>query len=274
MIKFTLPNFYHYKNVNNVIYHYTHIPNSTLFKFAIQGEEGSLPFFTWNGHTNINFGFTDYYYITELEKMIKLPLYFDCSNQNIQDIDLLDVRENLLLSSNMTATNGIIVSDYNVMKYLKNKYPFYHFIASEYFLFPEGIDREQVINEFERFRVTKIEDIEKFPIGKVEFVLPTSKCYECKEQSFCKKREQLAISTFRNTSVFRSCQKHGPYVKECIDLFNLIRKKYHVTHFCFDTDGLPLDNFGYLIDLYLNFFITPEFQNEVGNELRKAASFS
>ena len=271
MIKFTLPNFYHYKNLNNVIYHYTHVPNSTLFKFGVQGEEGSLPFFSSNGGVNINYGFCDYYFITELEKMVNLPLYFDYTNKNIQDIDLLNVKDNLLLSANMTATNGIIVSDYGVMKYLKTKYPFYHFIASEDFIFPDNIDRNQVLEEITRFRIAKEEDIAKYPLNKIEFILPTTRCFLCSKYNQCKNNEQSNISDFRNQSVFRTCTSHGPYFIECIELFNHLKDTYNISNFCFETRGLPIHDFNYLIDFYTMFFIAPEFKSEVEQALREAS---
>lgn len=267
MIKFTLPNFYYYKNINNVVNYFSHNLEYLNFNFNIIGEEGSLPFFTWNGGPNINYDFVDYYFITELEKIYSLPLIFDCSNINIKDIDLFSVKDNLMLNANMTGANSILVSNYLIMKYLKNKYPYYKFIASEDFLFPEEINRKDVINEFDLFRINNEENIKDYPLNKIEFILPTTSCSICSQFKKCKELEQQSISLFKNKSVFRSCNKHGPYCQESLYLFNKIRNQYHISNFCLETRGMPIVNLEYIINYYLFLFFKPEYHYEIRKKM-------
>ena len=135
MLNFILPNSYFYFQINQQLFElYSTKRECFLDEIKFIGEEANFAFNIWNGGTLINNTFLNRNSITNLYKDDAPPrLFIDCSNYNIKDTDIFNIKENLFLEANQTGTNVLIISDINLFYLLKAKYPYYKFATSPFF---------------------------------------------------------------------------------------------------------------------------------------------
>lgn len=268
MIYFTLPNFYYYKQINERLVS-LFLKNSKFFiwdqneiKFIAQ--EGNLPFHYWNGSINNNIGFANYYSMNNLTSDFGfLPIIFDISNPLLVDKDFNDNAENILLSLNNNGSNSCLISNPKVRNIILQKYPYFKFIGSKFYLMHQDAN----ITDLERIRFDfNAPDFPNFiPKNKIELNLYDS-CINCDLIQNCYLKEWENIYNYKFHSEFRECEKvNGLYCNiEQIIAF----KKLGIKYFYFDTKHLPLDNGVSLIPMYLDTFIKPEYRDTVDLILR------
>lgn len=265
MLYFTLPNFYHFKDLNNrlINLYRTHLNYFTNTEIQFIAQEGSLPFHYWNGGATNNIGFSNYNEMCNLSLNFSCALIYDCSNPLIQQSDLLDSGENINLSLNDNGSNAIIISNPAVMDYIHSKYPYYSFIGSEYY-YMYSDDHSNL----KRIRIPfgQEEKFLDYPISKIELSIYES-CYDCKDYENCRLKEWQNILNYKHESIFQTCKKtHGQFYN-MEQIKKLSKKGYK--YFYFDVKHInPQTDLTKMLDVYLQIFIKSEYRDLVDLYLR------
>jgi hypothetical protein len=179
MINITLPNFFHFYDINSdlVKLHYNH-PEYFFENIKFIAYEGHFPYSYLSLH-NYNRNTIEYNALINFLHQADKPLVFDCGNPLLTETDMLDSYQNLILKSAENGANNIIISNPKLLTILSQKYPYYQFIGSEYY-FSFDPNYEQ-LDKLKRVKCHWYsEELEKLPKNKVEIIL-TDCCYNNKQ---------------------------------------------------------------------------------------------
>ena len=259
MLNFILPNSYFYSQVNQLLFEiYSTKRECFLDEIKFIGVEANFAFNIWNGGTLINNTFLNRNSIVSLYKDdAPPPLFIDCSNYNIKNTDIFNIKENLFLDANQTGTNILIVNDINLFYLLKAKYPYYKFATSPLFN-GEPEDYKKFNYHFQYYN--KLNN--SLPKNKTIIVLPlNNKCYTCPNYLDCVKKEQDNIYYFKTQSQFRNCVNNNPFILNIPDHKELVKNGYH--NFSFEDRSVPLFSPVYYLNAYITIFIKDEYKDYI-----------
>lgn len=225
--------------------------------------EGNFPYFYHSGGDNINF-------INEPilnKETLKAPLTgvfrysLDLSNPLLEITDFTEVKMNAILSEMETGANSIIVSNPIYLSFLSQAYPNYYFIGSEKYRDKGTIDLLKSIRvNYENLNDEYYKDI---PKNKLDLNI-TQKCSKCckEQQELCFKEHYQSLLMFMEYSNIKDCNKPIAYFNNS-ELQDLIKQGYN--HFHINT--YSTNDLDFIIDLYLDVFIKPEYRDIMRGEL-------
>lgn len=150
---------------------------------------------------------------------------FDCANPLLQEKDLNDPGNNTYLKLGENGSNKILISSYSILSLLKQKYPQYKFIGSEYFI---ATDPElSHLDELIRIKVFyKNDDIlKKIPINKTEIVL-NNPCETCIAAPSCFLEEWSKSYLYSTKRSMPFCPKIKPFDTNWTTIEKLNKKGY------------------------------------------------
>ena len=266
MIYFTLPNFYYYREINNYLKRLAkHHPEYFLYNMKIYGEEGSFAFHYFNGNgLNTTYPYfrkeiCDYYTIQKEHELHYFEtLILDCSNIYLNEKDLNDTVENLTLQLMQNGDNKVLVSNNTVKNYIKNNFPQYEILASEFY--------DGNLDDILRKRYFYFNIDYSLPKNKVEVIL-TTPC-QCEKYLECKKINHKKQYNYQQNSVFNDCNLHKikKYHFDRDLIKNLIEQGYR--YFSFDLNNFNINDCEDILYFYLEFFIKEEYQSDAQLFLR------
>ena len=259
MLNFILPNSYFYSQINQSLLDLYAIKRECfLDEIKFIGEEANFAFNIWNGGTLINDFFLNRADIFSLYKnSTPQTLFIDCSNYNIKNTDIFNIKENLFLDANQTGTNTIIISDINLFYLLKTKYPYYKFATSPFF---KGAPEDYKNFDYYFQYYNKLDN--SLSKHKSIIILPlNNKCYTCSNYLDCVKKEQDNIYYFKTQSQFRNCVNNNPFILNIPNHKELINTGYH--NFSFEDRSVPLFSPIYYLNAYITIFIKDEYKDYI-----------
>lgn len=269
MINFTLPCFFHNFKLNNYFIDLQRLhPEYFLARVNFNNISGNFPYNYWNGGYNNNLNssnFTDY---QSIFTYIFVPLNFNCSNIFLTEEDLDDAKMNLILELNQTGNNIITVSNFSILKFLQDKYPYYHYnLSREAHLInnftPEIINsilEKKNFNLIELFPNVDFEFLKKIKNKeKINILIGNKKCYNCRYYTECKINEHINQYNFSNQMKMFNCPIRND-IQFNLTLNDIIEKyiPLNITHFSFD-DYIMSNNMN-LLNTYIDFFIKDEYK--------------
>lgn len=263
MLNFILPNAYFYLQINKQLFEvYSTKRECFIDEIKFIGEDANFAFNIWNGGTLINDAFLNKKDIFSLyDDTTPLPLFIDCSNYNIKNTDIFNIKENLFLEAYQTGTNIITISDINLFNLLKTKYPYYKFATSPFF---NGKQEDYKNFDYYFQYYNKLDD--SLPKHKTIIILPlNNKCYTCPNYLDCIKKEQDNIYYFKTQSQFRNCVNNQPFILNIPDYKKLIKKGYN--NFSFEDRSVPLFSPLYYLNTYITIFVKDEYKDYIYNLL-------
>lgn len=263
MINIILPNFFYFNKINESLFllkreHPEYFINKNINFIA---QEGNFPFCYWAGRNTVNYKTALQNTMFDFFKTTRLPIILDCANPLLKEIDYNNIANNTALQLGQNGSNQVLVSSIDLLNYIKQKYPFYQFIASEYYITSDV--KLESINLLTRIKVplTLLNNYNNIPKNKIEIVL-NDPCENCIQKSECLIKEWSNIYNFKEKSQFLIC----PINKKRIDIswqdiMTLYDQGYE--YFCFDTKTINLNNIDYMKNLYIELFIKNEYKNQV-----------
>lgn len=265
MYYFTLPDFFHFSEINERLITLNHNRKNVFVSQKIQliGQDGNFPFFYWNGGQNLNkpyTRFTPYEGMESLNLKIGSKISLDCSNPFLEDTDFQDTNQNILLSLNENGSNEIIITNTNFLKYLKEKYPSYLFIGSPfYYLHDQNLE---FIDDLSRIRALpcQLEEVSLIPKSKIELSI-TESCQFCPNYASCKFDDWNRILNFCSDSSFSLCNKKNNKILTFEEI-QVFQKTYGIKYFYFDFSSFDIINID-IAKIYVDLFIKKDFQNEI-----------
>lgn len=265
MIKIILPNFYQYFKLNAFLKYFNdqHMNYMRLNNLKFIAAEGTIPYSVW-GQSVISGKIVLYNDLINFGTGT-LPIVFDCSNINLQENDLFETKENIMLSANQNGTQYLLVSSPGVLDLLQQKYPYFNYIASEFFPLEQYNSYE---TKFDYIRKYLTDDNMKINKAKTQIILPTTECAKCPKYEQCIQLEQLAAYHYSSISVFKTCENIKINFDLTLQTFtDAISQGY--TNFCINSTALPGQNIKLIVDLYTKLFIQPEYQLFFYQEIQK-----
>ena len=267
MINIILPNFYFFSAINqDLMKMYKEHPEYFYSdKISFIGQEGNYPFMYWSS-TFVNEGTVLCDDIDRHLKTNNFPIAFNCANPLLTDVDFFNIAQNVALKLGENGSNNIIISSPSLLAYLKNKYPQYNFIGSEYYLASDpNLD---YINDLLRIKVffKHSEQLEKIPINKTEIVL-NDPCENCAAKVHCLLKQWENNYNFSNDNCLTHCSKKARFLTTWEDLIALNKKGYQF--FSFNFDSVSLNNLDLIKAIYIYFFIKDEYKTNANLYLRR-----
>lgn len=263
---FTLPNFYAYQEINRrLIILWQHRPDYFNYdNIGLNHEEGNFPRFYHSGHTCNTFRFANYDIIKDATIISNAAIVLDCSNPLIEDNDKFDTGLNLALKLMDNGEVGVLISHPFMLEYIKSNYKYYHFIASEhYHIFDNQYSNNEDLSRIRFFiNDTSYSNIDK---SKVELIV-NNHCLTCEKRPDCILQDWQGFLQFKHQRPFMTCNKVSTYCAPVELIQQKIKEGYR--HFCFNSQYLDENDFTKLIELYLNVFIKPEYQDSADLILR------
>lgn len=163
-----------------------------------------------------------------------------------------------MLQLNHTGANSILVSTPTILQYVKERYPYYECIGSEYYILNDP--NLEHLEDLTFIRCYYHNILENVPKNKI-IVTISNYCSECAEKINCQCQMWESQFNFHNNTKILQC----PNVKfESLDwesIEKLIRQGY--SHFCFDTSCIPYHDADRIMQLYITTFVKPEYQDLV-----------
>ena len=259
MIYFTLPQMVNNYKLNNFLIKLNYDkPEYFNFPITFFSVNGNFNFTLWNGELNNNFGEFLTYRNLNISQKYNIPIRFNCANTYLKNIDFYDEYMNLILQINEDNKNYIEIADFNLMDYIKEKYPKYNFILSEsiHLYNKMTIDFLNNISQFNEFELIKIpanypQLLEINDKNKFELILNPLCDFNCNEYDKCYNQEQLSQINYSETSIIKNCSKiHNNF----IDISSLIDNGFNFFSFT---------QYSQSNEFYIKFFIKEEFQKQV-----------
>ena len=263
MINITLPNFYYYFEINKKLFmlkkqHPDFFYNKDI-NFIMQ--EGNFPFSYWAGRNTTNFKTALYHIFFKMINESRIPILFDCANPLLEKKDFTNRHQNIILELGQNGSNSVLVSSKNLLDYLKEKYPFYQFIGSEYYIADDP--NLESLESLTRVKVlkSKLDTLQqKIPKAKIEVVL-NEPCGDCNNKINCLCKEWENIYNFKETSEYLKCALNKKTMDiQWMDIEELYKLGYQ--YFCFDMKTFNLNNLEQIKHMYINLFIKPEYQKD------------
>ena len=274
MLKFILPNFFELSSLNDRLIHiYSSHKEFFNDEYFFMGQEGSLPFHSWNGGKMNTLSYHNVKVKEQIEEIFhKLDwnlILYNCANPFLLKSDIYDVQENTVLKTIQNGSNLLITSTTEFTEYLMQIYPQFRFVASEDYALYEDNVKKELFKYFKCSYKNLSEDFYKdIPKSKI-IINISSTCLSCENYLKCRAEEQQRQLCFMETSKFLSCNecKFSILSYEDIEMYN--KQGYNM--FCMDTHGLDLNSFR-IIPIYLNLFIKDEYRNIADLMLRRIVS--
>lgn len=260
---FTLPEMVRNLKINKYLMS-LHQKKPEYFKFPITffSVNGNFSFTLWNGELNNNFGDFFIYKNLNISQMYDIPVRFNCANTYLKNTDFYDEYMNIILQINEDENNYIEIADLELMDYIKEHYPKYHFILSNsmhlYNRFtPEFLN---AISQFDAFDLIKIPanypDLFKLNNkDKFEIIIDPLCSLNCEGYDKCYSMEQLNQINYSDLKVVRECKINNTEIK--IEPTFLANNGFKYFSFMQSNNTL---------EFYVRFFIKEEFQEEVIKE--------
>lgn len=273
MLKFTLPNFFEYFQINQFFIELNKI-HPELFKEKINFIQvsGAFSYCSWTGGYNSNQGKGAYY--PDFEKCYIascLPLRLDFSNTLLENFDFYDAMGNIICKTNENGSNLISISNFDFMDFLHQKYPRFSFVLSRQADLILNFTTE-ILNSTEMQNQFKLIELPKRLTKNIEFltqlknrnkfeIIVNSTCpFSCPKLKDCALNEEQLQLSYSQQSNFRNCFKTQNYLNKNIISLEEIKINYEplgFSHFTFD--NFLLNEHPYeIFKFYLNYFIKPE----------------
>lgn len=277
MIYLSLP--YAYRNIkfnNNFQYILKRHPEYLKEEIICLFNHGSFPYTIWNGDVNNNNG--ELLLHDDLIKNINIfgnSFCLNCSNILLEENDFYNRYMNQILNFFDYSSNYIELSNLNLFKFLKEKYPNYRYVFSEKAneLKKFNSDIINAIIETNNFNYIILpsnmeeEELKKIKNKNKTFILIGNKCKKCANYRECLIKENESQLDFSKYSIYNNCNK----VKEYITAKELEKeisyyKSLGFNHFKIDSppNDFNVNTFNLLI---IETFIKPEYQFEAIKEL-------
>ena len=226
MIYLTLPYMYENYKFNNYL---NNLAQNQVYKFKkeikIESYFGSFPWSPWTGDINSN-SYNQLNYISLFNIINQISnnktIILDCSNCLLNEKDYFDIYQNLILKLSYETSIYIAISDLQLYKYIKNKYPNYKFILSnkinQFFpLLKESKILQTFLNnnDFLKINISNT-DIDKISNNKNHFLVTIGECNNCSNYNKCLKTEQTNQLIFSTQTQFNNCLLYTfpDYLKE------------------------------------------------------------
>lgn len=223
MIYFTLPNALSFMKINDFFRQYKNYkkdylkyPN-TYFTY----QKISFPFCYWNGELNNHNG--QLHLHEDLQKigtLSSIPYRINFSNINLSQEDFDNVMSNIILQSFQDGSTLIELSNFYLLKYIKENYPVYNCVLSENFyiknscnidLFNEIIEKSDfALIELPTILSNSFDFIKQINNKKNIEISVNSICpFNCSNYNNCKIIENEYIYQYSENSMFNKCKKNN-----------------------------------------------------------------
>lgn len=266
MIYFTLPNFYLYNNLNIKIKEiYKFHPEYFNFntKLSFSSVDGNFPYFYHNGGDNINFSNEIILSKEQIKEIVREDFHYvlDLSNPYLDVTDYFEVRMNAVLQELETGSNLILINNPQLLIFLSKIYPNYKYIGNtEYYKYDKNKEYLNLLDSirlnYEDLDNEYYQDISK---NKINLNI-TSKCSKCckDQQELCYQKHCQSFLMFSEHSDIKDCNKLIKYLDNN-KIQNFVKQGY--THFYINT--YSVNDYDFVLNLYLNIFIKPEYYSTV-----------
>ena len=214
---------------------------------------GSFPQDSWSGHRNYQSPFVlhrgiadvlnNYYQLDVICRFDCSSLFFDSQDYNVFGRIALELGNN--------GSNQIEISTFEAYKYLKEKYPLYTFVGSEFMI---DFDNNYNLHCLVRNKHNPSLPTNNFPKNKIESIIDYP-CENCptEQWSTCIAQEQTNLINFTNKTVFNcknyTCDIHKIPQTKGINIFRSQIANYN-------------QNYTRQLEEYIRLIIKPEYQNE------------
>ena len=282
MIKFHLPDFYYFYDINMFFAdNIKNNPDKFIDDISIGSFYGSFPGMNWNGGRCCQ-GITDKGNITNTINSINscgIPVRFTLTNVLIDEHLLYDPYCNMILEIAHNGKNEILVNNKMLEEYLRNKYPNFKYISSttkcimDIDKFNEELENYYLVVLDYRKNTDKdflkaIKHKDKTEILINAYCSPTcnkreehykylSQCQLDQEPincSFCNTLSHSFQESLKLDSVIKVDNLYNYYVKQGFTNFKIEGRTLH-----------PID----VIDSYVYYMVKPEYRDEIRNEVVK-----
>ena len=243
-----------------------------------EGISGSYPYSIWNGDLNSNKGKILFYNdFLSLEQNSGTSLMLNCSNLLLTNNDYNNRMMNIILQLNETGSNYIETSNFELIEYIKSKYPNYKYIFSEkgdliHPLTPEIIDTILEKDLFTYLILPNRFKLEKNLLKEIKnkhkiIILIGNRCLNnCKYYKDCVLTEQKFQIEFSSKTAY-ACNNINSYnnYEELVDEIKEFNKLGYY-HFKIEEPSNLESLYNFNIYLIFN-LIKPEYQMQVLKEL-------
>lgn len=269
MFKFTLPNIYENKKLNNFLIQLNKT-HPEYFKCNVNfiQESGAMPYCSWSGYnSNIGAGITAFEF-TQISRYNHIPIRLNFANILLENFDFEDCMGQAILKAMHNGSNLIEISNLELMDYILEKYPNYKFIFSKQAdlvtdFTPEILNQFVEVDKFELIGIpdkyTKDFDFlnglqkkSKFEIT-VNYPCPIN----CRTYKTCAIQEHKTQLAYSGIPVLWNCKKCYAHSSEkSILSLEELKEKYVPLGFSnFTFSHYTPTNANELLDFYLSYFI-------------------
>lgn len=272
MLYFALPNFYEHYFLNSFMCEMNKVhPEFFKTKISFYCSQGALPYHSWNGGINSNFGTGAYYQdFISLQNKAQVPYRINCANVLLEDYDFYDNLSQIALECLNNGSVVLEISSIPLMEKLQEKYPYYRYMFSKQAdlitaFTPEMIDS---IIETDQFTMVGIPDKYTFNKEWLRQIQKKSKCEitvnplcsaRCKNHDACLLKEHQNQIDYSNQQQRLTCSnKNNIFDANSILTIEKLKDytKLGFNHFTFS--NVYNVNVDEVAGFYFNYFIKPE----------------
>lgn len=278
MVYFTLPSFYYNYKINNFFITFTRNHENFLkYPVAFVATSGNFPYNYWNGGFNAAIGDGCVYdQINECNKNNICPLRLNCTNIRLGKEDFEDAVANTILDICHDSSNYIELVNFDLYKFLSERYKKYKFIFSHqadliYPFTPEIINQLIDKNCFELItlpsywskNVYKIKEIKD--CSNIELVVNKNCAENCSMYKNCLLNNHDAQYNYSIENTFLACGKRPPYedVVPLVSLDNIYNIFYPLGIKHYKLEEMCSNDKDHLLWFYIDYFIKDEYKSEV-----------
>lgn len=277
MMYFALPNFYEHYFLNAFMCEMNKArPEFFKTKVSFYCNQGALPYHSWNGGINSNYGPGAYYQdFIGLQSRAQIPYRVNCANVLLEDYDFYDNLSQIALECLNNGSIVLEISSIPLMEKLQEKYPYYRYMFSKQAdlitsFTPEMIDS---IIDTDQFTLVGIPDKYTFDVAWLKEIKHKSKCEitvnplcpaSCKNHDACLLKEHQNQLDYSNQQQRCSCSNRLEIFNEKNILSIEKLKDYTKMGFNrFTFSNVYNASIDEVASFYFNYFIKPEYLLEV-----------
>lgn len=219
MIEIILPYILNNEEFYNKMYKYS-LSNKFHKNIKCYNIYGNFPWSYWHGGKSSNINTKEVIFenkITQIKQSLEIPMYFDLSNLQINELDLYDRKLNMILTQFNSGENKIICADLILAQMIANKYPYFNLIFSDnaclQLPFTNEIINGILESDFFQYIILNPNLIDKnFDynniIDKSKILIKIGcTCSNCDSYMKCIAQEHFNQYNFSENSVFEQCEQ-------------------------------------------------------------------
>lgn len=278
MIYFTLPNFYHNREIHNffvtLVYQHT---DWLKYPVTFTTVTGCFPYCYFNGTYNFNINNEGALFneINDYVNQTILPIRLNFSNIFLKEDDFEDTYSNIILRLLENGSTTIELSNLKLLYYIKEKYPNYNFIYSSNteLMLEQTSDIINLLIEENLFKLISVHECKVFDKKFLDNIIDPKKIeipinslcnMDCDKYAQCQYNTCLDIYNFKNNSIYEKCLIKNNYQdkKTFFSLEDIIKNFVPKGFTHFRLAEMYNNNSNDLFIFLIKYFFKEEYQKE------------